>query len=71
MRRLHPLRLQYEVFADGNPFAPIVAKGADWARSNRPPVSAGNSFLACEQARPARSWPRSTPGATCATVSPN
>jgi len=49
MRRLHPLRLQYEVFADRNPCAATVAKGADWARSNRTPVSAGNSFLACEQ----------------------
>jgi hypothetical protein len=49
MRRLHPLRLQYEVFADGNPFAPIVANGAEWARSNRTPVSAGNSLLAFEQ----------------------
>jgi len=49
MRRLHPLRLQYEVFADGNPFAAIVAKAAEWARSNRTPVSAGNSFLACER----------------------
>jgi Protein of unknown function (DUF3141) len=50
MRRLHPLRLQYDVFADGNPFAATVAKWADWARSNRTPVSAGNSFLACERA---------------------
>ena len=49
MRRLHPLRLQYEMFADGNPFAAVVAKWADWARSNRAPVSAGNSFLASEQ----------------------
>ena len=49
MRRLHPLRLQYEVFADGNPFAAPVAKGAEWARSNRTPVSADNSLLAFEQ----------------------
>jgi hypothetical protein len=49
MRRLHPLRLLYEVFADGNPFAALVAKGAEWARSNRAPVSPNNSFLAFEQ----------------------
>jgi hypothetical protein len=49
MRRLHPLRLQYEVFADGNPFAALVAKGAEWARSNRTPVSPNNSLLAFEQ----------------------
>jgi hypothetical protein len=49
MRRLHPLRLQYELFADGNPFAALVAKGAEWARGDRTPVSGGNPFLASEQ----------------------
>src|SRR5215469_3681142 len=29
LRRLHPLRVQYELFADGNPFAAMVAKGAE------------------------------------------
>jgi pimeloyl-ACP methyl ester carboxylesterase len=49
VRRLHPLRLQYEVFADGNPFAAMVATGAEWVRRNRNPGSADNSFLAFEQ----------------------
>src|SRR5262249_181116 len=30
-QRSHPLRLQYELFADGNPWASMVAMGADWA----------------------------------------
>jgi Protein of unknown function (DUF3141) len=49
LRRLHPLRVQYELFADGNPFAAWVAKGAELARGNRTPVSADNAFLAFEQ----------------------
>ena len=47
--RLHPLRVQYELFADGNPFAAWVAKGAETARANRTPVSANNPFLSAEQ----------------------
>src|SRR5262249_1988477 len=49
LRRLHPLRVQYELFADGNPFAAWVAKGAELARGDRAPVSAGNPFLAMQQ----------------------
>ncbi len=48
-RRLHPLRLQYELFADGNPLASTVAMGAGWARENRKPVAADNPFLAVQQ----------------------
>jgi hypothetical protein len=48
-RRLHPLRLQYELFADGNPWASMIAKGAEWARANRSPVAADNPFLAAQQ----------------------
>ena len=47
--RFHPLRVQYEFFADGNPFAAWVAKGAELARGDRAPASAGNPFLAAEQ----------------------
>jgi hypothetical protein len=48
-RRLHPLRLQYELFADGNPWASMTAMGAEWARANRSPVAADNPFLAMQQ----------------------
>jgi Protein of unknown function (DUF3141) len=49
MRRLHPLRLQYELFADANPFMAPLAAAAEWARTNRSPVAAGNPFLALQQ----------------------
>jgi hypothetical protein len=49
LHRHHPLRVQYELFADGNPFAAWVAKGAEWARGNRTPASADNAFLGVEQ----------------------
>jgi Protein of unknown function (DUF3141) len=48
-RRLHPLRLQYELFADGNPWASTIAMAAEWARTNRSPVAADNPFLAVQQ----------------------
>ena len=49
LRGLHPLRVQYELFADGNPLAASVAKGAELARGNRLPVKAGNPLLAFEE----------------------
>jgi hypothetical protein len=48
-QRLHPLRLQYELFADANPFAWMIARGAEWSRANRSPVSKNNPFLAMQQ----------------------
>jgi len=48
-RRLHPLRLQYELFADGNPWASMIAMGADWSRANRSAVAADNPFLAVQE----------------------
>jgi pimeloyl-ACP methyl ester carboxylesterase len=50
-RKLHPLRLQYEMFSDHNPImAPIIAKGAELVRANRQPVAKDNPFLAIEKA---------------------
>jgi Protein of unknown function (DUF3141) len=48
-QRLHPLRLQYELFADGNPWASMIAMGAEWARANRRPVAADNQFFAVQE----------------------
>src|ERR1043166_2955932 len=48
-RRLHPLRLQYELFTDGNPWASMIAMGADWSRANRSAVAADNPFLAVQE----------------------
>ena len=48
-QRLHPLRLQYELFADANPFSWMIKQGAEWARANRAPVTTDNPFLAVQQ----------------------
>jgi hypothetical protein len=42
MRRLHPLRLQYEVFSDANPLMRTVAAMAEQIRDNRQPAAADN-----------------------------
>jgi pimeloyl-ACP methyl ester carboxylesterase len=45
MRKMHPLRLSYEMFSDANPFMRMVAKLADNVRKERAPVGKGNLFL--------------------------
>jgi pimeloyl-ACP methyl ester carboxylesterase len=49
LRKLHPLRLQYDLFADGNPFFAPLAGLAEQARQNRKPVAADNPFLAAQE----------------------
>jgi Protein of unknown function (DUF3141) len=49
MRRLHPLRLQYELYSDVNPFMASVKTMADRVREDRQPVSADNPFVALQQ----------------------
>lgn len=49
MRRLHPLRLQYELFSDANPFMASVKTMADRVREDRQPVTADNPFVALQQ----------------------
>ncbi|MFL4977754.1 MAG: DUF3141 domain-containing protein [Xanthobacteraceae bacterium] len=49
MRRLHPLRLQYEMFSDKDPFMASVRTMAERAREDRKPVSADNPFLALQE----------------------
>jgi hypothetical protein len=48
-RRVHPLRLQYELFADASPWAGMISMGADWARANRSPAAADNPILAIQE----------------------
>ncbi len=48
-RRLHPLRLQCELFSDENPMMRPVADAADQVRSARQPVGADNFFLAWQE----------------------
>jgi pimeloyl-ACP methyl ester carboxylesterase len=49
-RQAHPLRLQYEMFSDANPFMKSIATMAEKARAERKPVDAGNPFLAVQEA---------------------
>lgn len=47
-RRLHPLRLSYEMFAPKNLWMGPVEPVAEWVRENRRPASADNPYLAMQ-----------------------
>lgn len=49
MRRMHPLRLPYEMISDLNPLVAAVAPLAGQVREERRPVSPDNPFLAAEK----------------------
>jgi pimeloyl-ACP methyl ester carboxylesterase len=49
MRRLHPLRLQYEAFSSKNPLMSAVKSAAEEIEDNRKPVSRDNPFLAFQE----------------------
>ena len=50
VRKLHPLRLQYEILSDVSPIAGPLAALAEQVRENRQPAGAGNPFLAAQEA---------------------
>jgi hypothetical protein len=49
MRQLHPLRLQFEVFSDANPFMRPLPAYVDIVRNNRQPVPPDNPFWQAEE----------------------
>ena len=49
IRQFHPLRLQYELFSDQNPFMAPVARLAEQVRANRKSVDNDNPFLAAQE----------------------
>jgi pimeloyl-ACP methyl ester carboxylesterase len=49
LRRIHPLRLGYELLSDGNPVVKPLAAVADRVQKNRQPVASDNLFLQCEK----------------------
>jgi hypothetical protein len=49
MHELHPLRLQYELFTERNPFMAPLAAMASWVREHRSPAAKDNPFLAAQQ----------------------
>ena len=49
MRRMHPLRLSYEMFGPRNPFLAWIEGAAERVREHRRPAAAGNPFLALQE----------------------
>jgi len=49
LHHMHPLRVQYEVFSDANPFIAPVAVVAEEVRKNRRPVASDNPFIAMQE----------------------
>ena len=49
LQQLHPLRLQYDLFSDKNPFMAGLGAMADQVRNNRQPAADGNPFLALQK----------------------
>ena len=49
LHQLHPLRVQYEMFSNANPFMAPVEGMAEEVRKNRRPVAADNPFLAIQE----------------------
>lgn len=50
MRRMHPLRLAYELFSDRNPMMKPIARAADWVREHRNPARPDNPLLKWQNA---------------------
>lgn len=49
LRRMHPLRLSYEMVSDLNPVMASLASMAETVRENRTPVSPDNAYLKIQQ----------------------
>ena len=49
LHKLHPMRLQYELFSDANPFMRPVAKLAEQVRTQRRAASPDNPFVAFQE----------------------
>jgi len=47
--RLHPLRLQYEMFSNANPMMALVSGWAEQVRNRRRPASSDNPFIAMQE----------------------
>jgi hypothetical protein len=49
MRKMHPLRVQYELFADPNAFSAQIEAMADWVRHHRTAAAADNPFIQLQE----------------------
>jgi pimeloyl-ACP methyl ester carboxylesterase len=45
LRRLHPLRMGYDMFSDHNPMMNLLPSAARWVQDNRQPAAPDNPFL--------------------------
>jgi hypothetical protein len=50
LQKLHPLRVQYELFSDANPLMGAIGRMADWTREHRKPAAKDNPFIGLQQA---------------------
>src|SRR5256884_3509253 len=49
LHQMHPLRLQYQIFSNANPFMAPIASLAEEVRKNRRPVVPDNPFIAMQE----------------------
>src|SRR5262249_37022402 len=49
LRQMHPLRVQYEMFSNANPFMTPIAGVAEEVRKNRRHVASDNPFIAAQE----------------------
>jgi hypothetical protein len=49
LQHMHPLKVQYEIFSNANPFMAPVAAMAEEVRKNRKPVASDNPFVAMQE----------------------
>jgi pimeloyl-ACP methyl ester carboxylesterase len=50
MQKLHPLRLQYELFSDANPLMASVGHLSRWVQDHRSPAADDNPFIGLQEA---------------------
>jgi pimeloyl-ACP methyl ester carboxylesterase len=50
MKKLHPLRLQYELFSDANPFMAGVSHLSRWVQEHRSPAAKDNPLIGLQEA---------------------
>jgi hypothetical protein len=50
MKKLHPLRLQYELFSDANPFMASFGHLSEWVQEHRSSAANDNPFIGLQEA---------------------
>jgi len=50
MKKLHPLRLQYELFSDANPLMASFGHLSKWVQEHRTPAASDNPFIGLQEA---------------------